>query len=77
MVIDHFNISNFFSWDEPAVKSIFEVSLIAPKDRTALSNMDVVSTADYSETQKIVKFAPSPIMSTYLLAFIIGDFDYL
>jgi aminopeptidase N len=65
------------SWDEPAVKAIFEVSLIAPKDRAALSNMNVVSTKDYSDELKIVTFAPSPIMSTYLLAFIVGEFDFV
>ncbi|KAL0482094.1 puromycin-sensitive aminopeptidase [Acrasis kona] len=67
----------FPCWDEPAIKSIFEVSLIAPKDRTALSNMDVTSETLTSNDKKLVKFSPSPIMSTYLLAFIIGDFDYV
>ena len=26
---------------------------------------------------KIVKFAKTPIMSTYLLAFVVGEFDYV
>ena len=26
---------------------------------------------------KVVKFATTPIMSTYLIAFIVGDFDFV
>lgn len=29
----------FPCWDEPAVKSTFDISLIVPKNRVALSNM--------------------------------------
>jgi aminopeptidase N len=29
---------------------------------------------DFSDKWKITKFKPTPIMSTYLLAFVIGDF---
>ena len=30
-----------------------------------------------SGLMKTVRFAPSPVMSTYLLAWVIGEFDYL
>ena len=67
------------SWDEPAIKSVFEVTLIVPKDRVALSNMNVVDERDHSEKldKKVVKFAPTPVMSTYLLAFVVGEFEYI
>ncbi len=29
----------FPCWDEPAVKATFDVTLVVPKDRVALSNM--------------------------------------
>ncbi|KAG1651321.1 Puromycin-sensitive aminopeptidase [Nymphon striatum] len=54
----------FPCWDEPAIKAVFNITLIVPKDRVALSNMNV-------------KFAPSPIMSTYLVAIVVGEYDYI
>ena len=36
----------FPCWDEPAVKSTFSVSIIAPEDRVVLSNMPVTSTSN-------------------------------
>ncbi|CAA9995230.1 unnamed protein product [Nesidiocoris tenuis] len=66
----------FPCWDEPAIKSVFEVTLVAPKDAVALSNMPCVSETIDGEL-KTCKFAPSPIMSTYLVAVIVGDFDYI
>eukprot|EP01080_Neovahlkampfia_damariscottae_P011786 gene11786-5123_t len=73
----------FPCWDEPSLKSIFEVTLIVPEDRIAISNMDCTSGNSLilegasSTKKKVVKFSPSPIMSTYLLAFIVGEFDYV
>ena len=64
-------------FDEPALKSVFEVSLIAPKTHKALSNMHCVEEKDYDENKKICKFAPTPVMSTYLLCFIVGEFDFV
>ncbi|RWS03629.1 Puromycin-sensitive aminopeptidase-like protein [Dinothrombium tinctorium] len=63
-------------WDEPAIKARFDVTLIVPKDRMALSNMNVIS-EEVEQDLKIVKFATSPIMSTYLLAFIVGEYDFV
>eukprot|EP00026_Physarum_polycephalum_P002309 Phypoly_transcript_02315.p1 GENE.Phypoly_transcript_02315~~Phypoly_transcript_02315.p1 ORF type:complete len:885 (+),score=198.44 Phypoly_transcript_02315:95-2656(+) len=68
----------FPCWDEPAVKAVFEIILTVPADRTALSNMLPVSeTADAQAKTKTIKFAPSPIMSTYLVAMVVGEFDYV
>ena len=65
-------------FDEPALKAEFTVTLIADEDMTCLSNMDVdsTSTVDSKVTggkRNSVKFNRSPRMSTYLLAFIIGQ----
>ena len=67
----------FPCWDEPAVKATFEVTLEIPADRTAISNMPVVETRAGKQGQKVLRFAPSPVMSTYLLAFIVGEFDFV
>ena len=67
----------FPCFDEPAQKAIFHVSLIVPKGKTAISNTLPLSILEHEAGLQIVKFAPTPKMSTYLLAFIIGDFEFL
>ncbi|GJQ09935.1 hypothetical protein GpartN1_g1726.t1 [Galdieria partita] len=67
----------FPCWDEPAIKATFEVTLIAPTDRDCLSNMNVISEEDNNAGKKVVRFEKTPIMSTYLLVFIVGEFDYI
>ncbi|KAF2454849.1 peptidase family M1-domain-containing protein [Lineolata rhizophorae] len=68
----------FPCFDEPALKAVFTITLIAPKEMTCLSNMDVASEADVESkmngcTKKAVTFNKTPLMSTYLLAFIVGE----
>ncbi len=67
----------FPCFDEPAQKAIFDVSLIIPGTHTAISNTLPTSIKEHEAGYKIISFAPTPKMSTYLLAFIIGDFEYL
>ena len=63
----------FPCWDEPAVKATFDVTLIVPEDMEALSNTEPVSTTPTGDGRKAVRYAPTPVMSTYLLAFVVGD----
>jgi aminopeptidase 2 len=68
----------FPCFDEPALKAEFTVTLIAEKKLTCLSNMDIASEVDVSgSTKKAVKFNRSPPMSTYLVAFIVGELNYI
>ncbi len=67
----------FPCWDEPALKATFEVTLEVPSDRVAISNMSIVEEKSMDGGLKTVRFAESPIMSTYLLAFIVGEFDFI
>lgn len=71
----------FPCWDEPAVKATFGVTLIIPAHLTALSNMPEVSTAHLPSSGgkqlKKVVFEDSPKMSTYLLAWAVGEFDFV
>lgn len=65
--------------DEPARKATFDITLIVPKDKITLSNMEILSETDFNDDSllKVVKFKTTPIMSTYLLAFYVGETDYL
>ncbi|EAT88547.2 hypothetical protein SNOG_03342 [Parastagonospora nodorum SN15] len=72
----------FPCFDEPALKAKFTVTLVADDKMTCLSNMDVASekTVDSKVTggkRKATTFNPTPLMSTYLLAFIIGELNYI
>ncbi|KAI0989893.1 hypothetical protein GJ496_006551 [Pomphorhynchus laevis] len=68
----------FPSWDEPSFKATFDVSIIAPSDQTVLSNMPIKKEEMMKDkpTLKQVWFDRSPKMSTYLLAFVIGDLGF-
>ncbi len=61
--------------DEPAAKATFSLKLSTDTDETVLSNTPI-------EDQKtkgnrlITQFEKTPIMSTYLLAFVVGEMDY-
>ena len=63
----------FPCWDEPALKAAFKVTLLVPSDLAALSNMPVASESTDQSGLKRVEFAETPIMSTYLLVFVVGD----
>jgi aminopeptidase 2 len=72
----------FPCFDEPSLKAEFTVTLIADKNLTCLSNMDVASETEVQSAmsgsaKKAVKFNRSPLMSTYLLAFIVGELNYI
>ncbi|ORZ32978.1 aminopeptidase 2 [Catenaria anguillulae PL171] len=63
-------------FDEPKLKATFDVTLIVDKHLTALSNTEVVEDKEEGE-KRVVKFAKTPIMSTYLLAWAIGEFEWI
>ncbi|PIO38912.1 hypothetical protein AB205_0151840 [Aquarana catesbeiana] len=69
----------FPCWDEPAIKATFDVILIVPKDRVALSNMNLIERKAYPDDNNLVevKFARTPTMSTYLVAFVVGEYDFV
>ena len=69
----------FPCWDEPAVKATFDLVICGPKDRVILSNMPETDsvTDPKDETRKVVSFARTPVMSTYLVAIVVGEFDYV
>ncbi|RLV94280.1 Aminopeptidase 2 [Spathaspora sp. JA1] len=67
----------FPSYDEPSAKAKFTVSLISDRDLVCLSNMDENTTELLDGNKKKVVFNTTPLMSTYLVAFIVGDLKYV
>jgi puromycin-sensitive aminopeptidase len=66
----------FPCFDEPAFKATYEVELVVPKDLVALSNGRIISeTTDAATGKKTVRFKKTMKMSTYLLAFIVGELE--
>ncbi len=59
--------------DEPTAKATFDLAVTAPKIGTVISNMPAKSTKDIGNNLQLTKFDTTPIMSTYLLAFVWGE----
>jgi aminopeptidase N/puromycin-sensitive aminopeptidase len=68
----------FPSFDEPAYKATFDITIVADKVDTVLSNMKAISDTPGPENDKhTVRFATTPRMSSYLTAFVVGQFEYV
>lgn len=68
----------FPSFDEPAYKATFDITVIADKAHTVISNTKVVSdTPGPGNDQHTVRFATSAMMSSYLAAVAVGEFEYV
>ncbi len=63
----------FPCWDEPDRKAVFGVTLVVPDHLAAFSNGPQVSRIPAGPGTVAVTFADTISMSTYLLAFVIGD----
>ncbi len=65
----------FPSFDEPAMKATFDVSLTVDAGDTVISNTNLISDKPGPVKGKhTLQFAQTPKMSTYLVAFLVGDF---
>jgi aminopeptidase N/puromycin-sensitive aminopeptidase len=66
----------FPSFDEPAFKATYDITLVVDTGDTAISNSPIeTDTPGPAEGKHTLKFATSPKMSTYLVAFLVGDFQ--
>lgn len=65
----------FPSFDQPAFKTPFDVSLTVPGEMTAITNTPILVSRDTGDGRKTVTFATSQPLPTYLVAFAVGPFD--
>jgi aminopeptidase N/puromycin-sensitive aminopeptidase len=66
----------FPCFDEPAFKATYDVTLVVDSGDTAISNTAIESdTSGPIAGKHTLKFATTPKMSTYLVAFLVGDFQ--
>ncbi|MGC2169274.1 MAG: M1 family metallopeptidase, partial [Acidimicrobiales bacterium] len=65
----------FPCWDDPAFKATFQVNLTVPSELKTYSNSPVQSDVDLGNGQRTVSFRPTMIMSSYLVAFVVGAFE--
>ncbi len=66
----------FPCWDEPSFKATFQVNLTIPSHLRAYANSPETSNTDLGNGQRCVSFAPTMVMSTYLVAFVVGPFEH-
>ncbi len=65
----------FPCFDEPDFKAVFGVTMIVPADLMAVSCGEVVSSEILADGRRRDTFADTMQMSTYLMAFIVGDLE--
>ena len=66
----------FPCFDEPAFKATYDISLVIDAADTAISNSSIVADTPGPGTGKhTLVFGTTPKMSTYLVAFLVGDFQ--
>jgi len=68
----------FPCFDEPDMKAIFTIQIIAPLHMTVLSNMPAYSIpVSPNKINKTVVFEDTVPMSTYLVAFVVAELEYI
>ncbi len=67
----------FPCFDEPAHKATFDVTFLIDADLTGIANTVVVSETPQPGGKKLLRFARTPRMCTYLLFFGVGDFEII
>ena len=68
----------FPCWDEPAAKATFSLQITYPKELICISNMPPIKEEISNDNKfKITTFDKTPKMSSYLLAWVIGEFEYI
>ena len=72
----HYAREAFPCIDEPAAKAVFELTITTDKDDKVLSNMPAGRGPEPNSSSglKTTSFQPTPRMSTYLLAWVVGKF---
>uniref|UniRef100_A0A1L8DQZ0 Aminopeptidase n=1 Tax=Nyssomyia neivai TaxID=330878 RepID=A0A1L8DQZ0_9DIPT len=65
----------FPCYDSPEKKAVFKVTITYDPSYDAISNMPVANTVSNTDGTVTTSFDETPIMSTYLVAFAVSDYD--
>lgn len=65
----------FPCFDEPAFKASYGVTLVVPEGEFAVSNGPTIFETSLGDGRKEIVFEDTMVMSTYLVAFIVGPFE--
>lgn len=64
----------FPCWDEPELKAVFAVTLDVAEGLDAISNSPEIDRSA-ADGRTVIRFADTMVMSTYLVAFVVGDLE--
>lgn len=64
----------FPCFDEPAMKAEFDISITVDKNYKVFGNTDIKGNNRIGRASDVIAFETTPVMSTYLVAFAVGDF---
>jgi len=65
----------FPCFDEPEFKAVFEITLVIDHELLAVSNGAEASRTARGDGKDVVTFKPTMVMSTYLVAFVVGPLE--
>lgn len=67
----------FPCFDHPIRKAVFDIEMVVEEGLMAVSNTPVLEEKDLGNRKKQVKFERTPKMSTYLVFFGLGEFEFI
>ena len=65
----------FPCWDEPDAKAVFAITLVVEAGLMAVSNMHELSSTTLGSGKRSVRFADTPLMSSYLVCMVVGELE--
>jgi puromycin-sensitive aminopeptidase len=65
----------FPCWDEPEFKAVFSITLVIDPTLTAVSNSQEINREERPDGTVAVTFGDTMVMSTYLVAFVVGPLE--
>ncbi|MEM2906813.1 MAG: M1 family metallopeptidase, partial [Candidatus Odinarchaeota archaeon] len=67
----------FPCFDHPSMKAVFNIEMIVRSGLTALSNTEILEVENLGEGRRLIRFTPTPLLSTYLVFFAVGEFEHV
>lgn len=67
----------FPCFDHPSKKATFDIEFVIDEDLKGIANTPIIEERNLGNGKKLVRFERTPKMSTYLLFFGVGDFEFI